>query len=185
MTDSTQPAPLPFTPVLGRARHDGWTPERQRRFVDALATAGTVAAAARAVGMSARSAYGLRRRAGEDSAFARAWDAALDAACTGALVASRPLVLEGERVPVFYGGRQVGEYRRHDSRLALAVLRAVAARQERRAPGHDARAAPVDRAAALHSALDRLASSLSRAETRDDRELPPPPGFRNDTGVKP
>lgn len=128
MPDSLLPQPLSFTPVPGRARHDGWTPERQRRLIAALCAAGTVGAAARLVGMSAKSAYALRRRAGEDSEFARAWDAALDRNYHDVLEQALPRAIDGEVVPVFYGGRQVGQYRRYDTRLALAVLRAHAAR---------------------------------------------------------
>ena len=65
-----------FTPVaLDRVRHDGWTPERQRLFLVALAALGTVDAAARAVGMSRISAYNLKKRVGAES-FAREWDRA-------------------------------------------------------------------------------------------------------------
>jgi molybdenum-dependent DNA-binding transcriptional regulator ModE len=53
-----------FTPVaLDRVRHDGWTPERQRLFLVALAAMGTVDSAAQAVGMSRISAYNLKKRA--------------------------------------------------------------------------------------------------------------------------
>lgn len=135
MSDSPLPQPLPFTPVPGRARHDGWTPERQRRLIAALHAAGTVSGAARLVGMSAKSAYALRRRAGEGSEFARAWNAALARNCYDMLERALPLAIQGEVVPVFYGGRQVGQYRRHDTRLVLAVLRAHAARGER--PGRE------------------------------------------------
>lgn len=66
-----------FTPVpLARIRHDGWTPERQRLFLIALAALGTVDAAAQAVGMSRISAYNLKKRPGADS-FAREWDRAV------------------------------------------------------------------------------------------------------------
>jgi hypothetical protein len=65
-----------FTPApLTRIRHDGWTPERQRLFLIALAAMGTVDTAAHAVGMSRISAYNLKRRKGAES-FARAWDEA-------------------------------------------------------------------------------------------------------------
>jgi hypothetical protein len=65
-----------FTPVpLDRVRHDGWTPERQRRFLVALAAMGTVDAAAQAVGMSRISAYNLKKRVGAGS-FAKEWDRA-------------------------------------------------------------------------------------------------------------
>jgi hypothetical protein len=39
---------FPFDPVPSASpRHDGWTPERQRGFIDALARVGIVAAAPR------------------------------------------------------------------------------------------------------------------------------------------
>lgn len=138
MTESFLPQPLPFTPVTGRARHDGWTPERQRRFIAALCSAGSVSGAVRLVGMSAKSAYALRRRAGENSEFARAWDAALTRNYSDILEQALPLAIEGELVPIFYGGRQVGEYRRHDIRLTLALLRAHAARGIRSGGAEDA-----------------------------------------------
>lgn len=128
MTDSPSTEPA-FTPVPGRARRDGWTPERQQQFLAALARAGTVTAAARAVGMTARSAYTLRRRAGEDSGFARAWDAALERGCDDALAIVTGRAIEGELVPIIRRGRLVGEYRRYDTRAAIAVLRAYAARR--------------------------------------------------------
>ena len=66
-----------FTPVaLDRVRHDGWTPERQRLFLVALAAMGTVDSAAQAVGMSRISAYNLKKRVGAES-FADEWDRAL------------------------------------------------------------------------------------------------------------
>ncbi|MFZ4690543.1 MAG: hypothetical protein ACOYLS_15005 [Polymorphobacter sp.] len=58
-----------------RPRHDGWTPERQWAFIQALADSGTVAAAARAVGMTRETAYRLRRHPAAAD-FRKAWDAA-------------------------------------------------------------------------------------------------------------
>ena len=63
-----------FTPGPVRARRDGWTPERQARFLGWLAQTGCVAKAAAKLGMARETAYRLRRRAGADS-FAHAWDA--------------------------------------------------------------------------------------------------------------
>ncbi len=73
---------LAFTPVpLLRKRANGWTAERQRRFVVALSVMGAVSPAARAVGMGRASAYRLRERAikmgGGAESFAEAWDIAL------------------------------------------------------------------------------------------------------------
>ena len=42
----------PFGPVPLRYRHDGWTPERQQAFIEALAGCGCVDAACRALGRS-------------------------------------------------------------------------------------------------------------------------------------
>jgi hypothetical protein len=67
-----------FTPVPVRARRDGWTEERQRLFIRALAQSPCIEAAARAAGMSRESAYRLRRREGAGS-FAAAWDSILAA----------------------------------------------------------------------------------------------------------
>lgn len=59
-----------------RCRRDGWTAERQLRFLDALGRTRSVTRAARAAGMSRESAYRLRRRR-EAALFAAAWDKAL------------------------------------------------------------------------------------------------------------
>lgn len=67
-----------FMPVPARARRDGWTPERQRVFIAALARTGCVGRAAAAAGMSRESAYRLRRREGA-ARFAAAWDSILAA----------------------------------------------------------------------------------------------------------
>jgi hypothetical protein len=56
-------------------RHDGWTGERQRAFLESVAVGATVEEACRHVGMSVSSAYALRRRAA-GSAFALGWQAA-------------------------------------------------------------------------------------------------------------
>jgi hypothetical protein len=70
------PLPPPdFTPAPTRKQHAGWTAERQRRFIDTLSLTGSVGQAAASAGVSSRSAYRLRNRAGAES-FAKAWDAA-------------------------------------------------------------------------------------------------------------
>jgi hypothetical protein len=69
------PADYRWVPVRRRPRTDGWTEEKQRRFIEVLADTGLVAAAAKAVGMSRETAYRLRRSP-HGAAFARAWDAA-------------------------------------------------------------------------------------------------------------
>ena len=61
-----------FTPVPVRARRDGWTVARQQGFVAALGRGCRVEDAARAVGMSGRTAYRLLDRPGAAS-FVKAW----------------------------------------------------------------------------------------------------------------
>ena len=41
-TDADEHAVPTFTPVPLRARHDGWTPETQTAFIEALAESGCV-----------------------------------------------------------------------------------------------------------------------------------------------
>ena len=67
---------LAFTPVPVRGRHDGWTVDRQKGFILRLALGGHVTLAARAVGLSRKSAYRLRERPDARS-FAAAWDKAV------------------------------------------------------------------------------------------------------------
>lgn len=75
------PAEYRWVPVRRRPRYDGWTEEKQRRFIEVLADTGLVALAAREVGMTRMSAYALRR-APHAAAFARAWDVARERAGT-------------------------------------------------------------------------------------------------------
>ena len=56
-------------------RADGWTPDRIRLFLHALAECGVVADAARTAGMSLQSAYNLRKSP-KGRAFSIAWSAA-------------------------------------------------------------------------------------------------------------
>lgn len=109
-----------FTPVPVRARRDGWTPDRQRAFIGALAESRNVAAAARAVGKSWQTAYRLRARA-DAAGFAAAWDAALAGPALDRPVTGR--ALGGVARPVTWRGRRIGEHRRFDERLAKFILR--------------------------------------------------------------
>ena len=63
-------------PVLLKVRHDGWTPSRQRHFIDVLAATRSIAKACKAVGMSRASAYKLRQHP-EARQFRLAWNGAL------------------------------------------------------------------------------------------------------------
>jgi len=79
LTNSYDPAEYRWVPVRRRPRYDGWTEEKQRRFIEVLADTGLVGHAAKEVGMTRASAYRLRRAA-HGGAFARAWDRARELA---------------------------------------------------------------------------------------------------------
>ena len=113
---------FPFTPAPSRRRHDGWTAERQVGFIEALAATASVAAACKAVGMSASSAYDLRARPGAAS-FREAWGVALDHAVHRLGEAAIDRAMNGTATPVFFQGEQVGERRRYDERLTMFILR--------------------------------------------------------------
>jgi hypothetical protein len=118
-----EPKPIiPFEPVPIRARHDGWTVERQYAFIEALAETGIVEEACRRVGMSRTAADNLRKRAC-GAPFRRAWQAAQDYALyrteEDAFTRSR----RGVARPIFHKGEQIGEWRHYDERLTMFLLR--------------------------------------------------------------
>lgn len=112
---------LAFSPVPVKPRHDGWTVARQRGFILRLAVCGCVSAAARGEGMSAHSAYTLRRRP-DATRFAASWDKALGWGVDRTTDVAIERALVGEVRPVYYRGRRIGERVVHDNRLAIAVL---------------------------------------------------------------
>jgi hypothetical protein len=127
-----------FVPVTGR--HDGWTPQRQRHFIETLADTGSVAAAARSVGMSEQSARRLRRRA-DARAFDAAWEAALERALQQLLPTAIDRALNGTLRQRWYHGEMVAEERVHHDGLLLHLLergeRSLGAERARRALRED------------------------------------------------
>lgn len=124
--------PPSFRPEPLCARHDGWTPARQCRFLAQLYVNGSVAAAA--VGMTRMSAHRLRRHAGAEH-FAWAWDRVLEVPGTGRAAAPRPdgrkvtqgellrLVEEGFVQPVLFRGSMAGIRRKPEISELLWLLR--------------------------------------------------------------
>ena len=106
-----------------RARHDGWTLEKQRQFCEVLASTGVVAQAADAVGLSRRSAYALRKSS-TGRAFARLWDQARDLACRAVVDEAVALAFQGRTVRVIENGEVVTErHRNSPARLLRTVER--------------------------------------------------------------
>ena len=119
-----------FEPVpLKRQRHDGWTPERQRAFIGALADTGSVSRAARYVNMSQEGVYYLRRRPGAES-FRRAWEAALDLGVQRLKDIAYERAIDGQLSPIFVAGKLKGFRRIRNDRLLMFCLR-MNARDER------------------------------------------------------
>lgn len=127
MSNDTIPAPadstvepIAFDPVPLAFRHNGWSPKRQAQFIAALQAFGAVTTAARALGMSARSAYALRDRPGAES-FAAAWDLALDIGRDRLFEEAIRRGRDGYLRPVTYGGIVIGQRRVYDNRLLFAA----------------------------------------------------------------
>ncbi|WP_428632322.1 hypothetical protein [Sphingopyxis sp.] len=115
--------PLPdFTPVPRKYRHDGWTPERQKAFIAALADTGSVNRAAAMVNMAQTNCYTLRRAPGAES-FRRAWEAALDFGVARLKDIAFERAIDGYLDPVFVGGKLLGFRRRHNDALLMFCLR--------------------------------------------------------------
>ena len=116
--------PLPdFTPVPRKhVRHDGWTPERQKAFIEALAATGSVTHAARAVNMAKEGAYQLRLHP-DAAEFRAAWEQALDFGVRVLVDETMERAIHGVPVPIFHKGEQVGERRWYNDRLAMFHMR--------------------------------------------------------------
>ena len=114
---------LPFPPVpRANPRHDGWTAERQRAFIEALADTGSVRTAANMVNISPESAYALRRHP-QAAPFRAAWEAALGLGVQRLKDEAFDRAINGQLEPVFAGGRLMGYRRRKNDRLLMFVLR--------------------------------------------------------------
>lgn len=125
-----------------KARHDGWSPDKQVTFLEALARTGNVKAAAAYAGLSRESAYKLRRRP-DGRAFARAWDAALIHARDIYQDELMDKGLNGWDEAVWHQGEEVGMRTRWSAPLFLAAM----ARLDKMADGLDLAGKPAQVAA--------------------------------------
>lgn len=140
-----------FKPVpREKAQARGWTPARQREFIEALADTGSVKSAARTVGLSAKSAYDLRRAKGAEP-FRKAWEAALDIGIQMIEDVAMDRALNGVEEPVFAYGKFVGTRRVYNDQLLMFMLRS-------RAPHRFAG----DRARAMNGADKAMLTRLKR-----------------------
>ena len=103
-----EPAPPNFEIAPTRNRHSGWTADRQRKFIEHLSLTGSVGESAALAGVSSRSAYRLRNKAGAES-FARAWDSALSLAATRLAAIAFDRALHGRSERFYRDGELVME----------------------------------------------------------------------------
>jgi hypothetical protein len=116
------PSAPDFEPVKLRYRHDGLTPARQVKLIQAMATCGCIKEACAKVGVSREAVYELRRRPDAQS-FRLAMDFALDGAADAVEDAMYGRAINGVEVPHYYKGELIGTHRRYDERLAMFILR--------------------------------------------------------------
>lgn len=119
---AARPAPPHFTPVPRKCnRHDGWTPARQRAFIDALNDTGSVKAACAVVNMSDVGAYHLRRQPGAEE-FDAAWAAAQERGIGILRDVLMHRAIHGVEVPVYSYGKLVGTRRKYNDRVGTFLL---------------------------------------------------------------
>lgn len=112
---------LPQAVVPLRYREDGWTPDVQRAFIEALAASGSVARACGVVRRSASTAYRLRARP-DAHAFRAAWSAATALAYRQVFEIAMDRIVEGQEIAVFHDGERVGFKTVHSDRLLCFML---------------------------------------------------------------
>jgi len=118
----TQIAAMPFDGLPlenSNKRMAGWSAERQRLFLTALAETGSVHLAANAARLSARSAYMLRTRS---PAFAQGWNAAQQLAVGRLSAVAFDRALNGRVEQIYQEGTLVGERRVPSDRLLTWLL---------------------------------------------------------------
>jgi hypothetical protein len=117
----TPSEPLEFSPVPVQPRHDGWTAERQRAFIAALAETGCVSEACAEVGIKPRSAYRLREHP-KARAFCIAWDHALSMASARLASIAFERAVHGSVERIYRNGELVEERRKPSDKLLMWLL---------------------------------------------------------------
>lgn len=118
----TPPLPDTIPTPDPQRRVDGWSPARQRRFLEILAATGVIMLACEGVRITARSAYTLRIRH-DGAAFRLGWDAAILIARARLAddLLSRAIMGSEETIRKDPDNYEVRRHR-HDNRLAMSML---------------------------------------------------------------
>lgn len=152
-----------YAPVALTPRRNGWTADRQRAFIAALAETGSISVACKAAGITARSAFRLRadpRGAG----FAAAWDRALEVAGHALTALAFERAIKGSYREYWKDGRIVGETRQPSDSMLKYLLTHLA-------PGIFAAPAAqhAEGAASAEGALPALLEALADCDVPADR----------------
>lgn len=147
-------------PPPRRTRHDGWTPDRQKQFIENLATTASVSSAARLIGMSLQSAYELRNRA-DAGAFRAAWDEALRSALAVLAATAFERAVDGVEEKIYHQGEQIGNRTRYNDRLLMFLLRVRDPLSYAPLDDHQGwlRHRPVEPQRAIETTVDRLVAA--------------------------
>jgi hypothetical protein len=154
--DAEIPGPPPR-----RHRHDGWAPDIQENFLEALAACASWTEACRAVDRSRNSAYRLYNRS---PAFRAACDAALKPVAFILSTTAFDRAVNGVEEIVYHERRRVGVKYKYDNKLLMQLLRSLD--PLRSAPLSEIegwlKRRGIERDPELDSALDRLAAAEHR-----------------------
>ena len=113
--------PVDFEPAPVKPRHDGWTAERQRTFIQCLAETGCVRTACAEVGIAPRSAYRLREH-GKAASFRAAWNHATSLATARLASIAFDRAINGSVERIYRNGELFEERRRPSDRLLMWLL---------------------------------------------------------------
>lgn len=97
------------------------TPQKMQKFLHWLARTGNVTKAAEKAKVNRTHMYEVRK---SDSAFAAAWDEALEVAVERLEMEARRRAEQGVLEPVYYQGVKVGAVRRYSDTLLIFLLKA-------------------------------------------------------------
>jgi hypothetical protein len=134
---------------------------KKRLFLKALSETGNVSEAARKARIARSHAYQIRR---QDSAFAEAWDDALDSAVDLLEAEARNRAVDGIEQPRFHQGKICGTVRKYSDSLLMFLLRAH--RPETFREGRDAGTDDLERR--LEGAKQQLAARLEAVARQSD-----------------
>ncbi|MGL4542901.1 MAG: hypothetical protein ACRCUI_10370 [Polymorphobacter sp.] len=169
------PDDFEWVPLPRQPRRDGWCPDLQRKFIEALADSGSVTQAAKRVNMTTMSCYRLRRQPGAEN-FAAAWEAALAESARTLVDIAFDRAINGVEEPVLNrDGDCIYVRTRVNDRLLMFLLRAH--HPDKYDPNVPRTTAKADAKAGAGAALDAALATLEPVAPVDPLQLLSPQRF--------